>query len=78
VTEPVRTCCGCRRKAPQAELWRFASKDGELVRDDARALPGRGAYTCPDSACYRLAAKRRAFARTLRAPVRVPEDVPPV
>jgi len=34
-------------------------------------MPGRGAYTCRDVGCFELAASRRAFARTLRAPVRV-------
>lgn len=66
---PIRTCVGCRRRAPQSELLRFASVDGVLAQ--GRALPGRGVYTCRRLACFEQAHARRAFARTLRAPVEV-------
>jgi uncharacterized protein len=64
---PVRTCAGCGRKAPQAELIRFAAADGTLAR--GRALPGRGAYTCRRLACFERAVTRRAFNRVLRRTV---------
>jgi predicted RNA-binding protein YlxR (DUF448 family) len=42
--------------------------DGSLVT--GRALPGRGAWLCRDSAaCVDVAQKRRAFERALRGPV---------
>ena len=66
---PIRTCAGCGRKAPQAELIRFAARDGALTAD--RALPGRGVYTCRRLACFERAVARRAFNRTLRQNVRV-------
>jgi predicted RNA-binding protein YlxR (DUF448 family) len=66
---PIRSCAGCGRKAPQAELIRFAAQEGELVAD--RRAPGRGVYTCRRLACFERALSRRAFARTLRRPVRV-------
>jgi predicted RNA-binding protein YlxR (DUF448 family) len=70
VTEPVRTCAGCGRKAQQAELVRFGERDGAL----APASPGssgRGVYTCRRLACFERARDRRAFARTLRRTVTV-------
>ena len=66
----VRTCVGCRQRAPASELLRFvAVADGEkvsLVADPARRLPGRGAHVHPDPACVALAERRRAFGRALR------------
>jgi predicted RNA-binding protein YlxR (DUF448 family) len=67
---PVRTCAGCGRRAPKAELVRFVSRDGILTRAEPGA-PGRGVYTCRRLACFERAAARRAFARTLKASVRV-------
>ena len=64
----VRTCAGCGRKAPQAELQRFHAAGGELLPD---AGPGRGAYTCRRLSCFERALAHRAFARTLRATVHV-------
>jgi uncharacterized protein len=69
VTEPVRSCIGCGRKAPQKELLRFVARDGLLVAGDGG--PGRGAYTCRRLSCFERAAARRAFNRTLRQNVRV-------
>jgi uncharacterized protein len=71
---PVRTCVGCGRKAPQRELLRFVATDGTLRLDRSGRLPGRGAYTHPRLACFERAAARRAFSRTLRRNVRIPEN----
>jgi uncharacterized protein len=68
VSEPIRTCAGCGRKAPQRELLRFAAADGALAPGDG---PGRGVYTCRRLSCFERAAARRAFNRTLRQTVRV-------
>jgi uncharacterized protein len=67
---PVRTCAGCGRRAPKAELVRFVARDGALVQGTSGA-PGRGVYTCRRLSCFERAVARRAFARTLRASVRV-------
>jgi len=75
VADPVRTCVGCGRKAPQAELLRFAAVAGALTLDRERRLPGRGAYTCHSAACFERARTRRAFARVLRQPVAVPDGL---
>jgi predicted RNA-binding protein YlxR (DUF448 family) len=66
---PIRTCAGCGRKAPKAELLRFSAVAGEL-----RAAPescGRGVYTCRRLSCFERALSLRAFNRTLRARLRV-------
>ncbi|MCP9487857.1 MAG: YlxR family protein [Gaiellaceae bacterium MAG52_C11] len=69
MTLPKRTCVGCGRKAPQAELLRFTAADGALV--SGRTNPGRGAYTCRRLACFERAVDRRAFARVLRRTVSI-------
>ena len=66
---PVRTCVGCRRREPQALLLRVVADGTTVAVDPRRRAPGRGAYVHPDPACVALAVKKRAFGRTLRAPV---------
>jgi len=73
VTEPIRSCIGCGRKAPQGQLLRFAAVDGQLV--PGGGMPGRGAYTCRRLACFERAVSRRAFNRTLRKTVRVDQEL---
>jgi uncharacterized protein len=73
VSDPIRTCAGCGRKAPQDELLRFVARDGTLVH--SQQGPGRGVYTCPRLACFERAAERRAFNRTLRQTVRVDPEL---
>src|SRR5689334_658371 len=63
---PVRTCVGCRQRAAKDDLLRIAVIGGECVPDPRGTLPGRGAYLHPDTACYDLAVRRRAFARAYR------------
>jgi predicted RNA-binding protein YlxR (DUF448 family) len=52
---------------------RFAAVDGVLTQ--GRRLPGRGAYTCRDLACFEEALSRRAFRRTLRTDVDVSPEL---
>ena len=66
---PTRTCAGCGRKAPKTELVRFTAPDGVLT--PGQRLPGRGVYTCRRLSCYERALSQRAFARTLKRPVRI-------
>jgi uncharacterized protein len=73
VTEPIRSCIGCGRKAPQGQLLRFAAVDGQLV--PGAGIPGRGAYTCRRLACFERAVSRRAFNRTLRKTVRIDQKL---
>ena len=73
MTEPIRSCVGCGRKAAQSELLRFVAKDGRLVPGSTE--PGRGAYTCRRLTCFERAISRRAFNRTLRQTVRVEQEL---
>jgi len=72
VSEPVRTCIGCRERATKRELLRVtAGSDAygasAVVPDPRGAAPGRGAHLHPTSECYDLAVRRKAFSRALRA-----------
>ena len=73
MSEPIRTCAGCGRKAPQAELLRFAAIGGTLTH--APKGPGRGVYTCRRLSCFERALDRRAFNRTLRQTVQVDPEL---
>ena len=64
--QPVRTCIGCGRRAPQAELVRFRAQAGGVVLDRARS-GGRGSWLHPALACLERALQRRAFPRALRS-----------
>jgi predicted RNA-binding protein YlxR (DUF448 family) len=66
---PVRTCVGCGRKAPQAELVRFVARAGKLER--SRSGGGRGAYLCPQESCFERALRRNGFGRALRVRVAI-------
>ncbi|MFJ2542059.1 YlxR family protein [Microbacterium sp. NPDC087589] len=79
--EPVRTCVGCRTRAPRATLLRVVSQDDVLIIDERSVLPGRGAWVHPTPECMDAALRRRAFGRALRASgnldTRIIEQYPP-
>lgn len=64
---PVRTCVGCRMRAPRATLLRVVAVDLTLVVDERAILPGRGAWVHETQECLDAALRRRAFVRALRA-----------
>ena len=64
--QPVRTCVGCGRKAPQPGLVRLKADAGSVVIDRAHT-GGRGAWLHPAAACLERALQRRVFPRALRA-----------
>jgi hypothetical protein len=67
---PVRTCAGCRERAPKAELLRVARRpDGRVVVDPTGREPGRGAYVHPRPACVDAAIGRGGLSRALRTGV---------
>lgn len=68
VATPVRTCVGCRERAPAADLLRVVAVEGAALPDVRRVLPGRGAHLHRDLGCLDLAERRRAFPRALRVP----------
>jgi uncharacterized protein len=74
---PVRTCVGCRERAPATELLRVVAEPVAVteanaaevivvVPDPTRRRPGRGAHLHHDPACLARAVRRRAFGRALR------------
>ncbi|WP_308190230.1 YlxR family protein [Amycolatopsis sp. GM8] len=64
---PVRMCVGCRKRASVGELLRVVATDGQVVVDERRRLPGRGAWLHPEPGCLTKAERRRAFPRALRS-----------
>ncbi|HEY4226537.1 MAG TPA: YlxR family protein [Pseudolysinimonas sp.] len=74
--EPVRTCLGCRQRAPRSSLVRVVARDGRVVVDAAARLPGRGAWVHPARACLETAVSRKAFGRALRASITDLTSVP--
>jgi predicted RNA-binding protein YlxR (DUF448 family) len=52
---------------------RFVAREGKLVAGPKE--PGRGAYTCRRLECFERAASNRGFARTLRTPVQVDQNL---
>ena len=50
-SNPVRTCVGCRKRAPVNDLLRVVVRTGVLVPDPRRRLPGRGASVHPTPEC---------------------------
>ena len=75
MSDPVRTCLGCRQRAARHELLRVVATDQgsghTVVPDPGRRLPGRGANVHPTPECLALALRRRAFPRALRVPGRL-------
>ena len=64
--EPVRTCVGCRVRAPKAELLRIARTPDGVRADPEAVAPGRGAYLHRALDCAEAALARGAIARALR------------
>ncbi|MGB7818934.1 MAG: YlxR family protein [Ornithinibacter sp.] len=68
----MRTCIGCRGSDSRSALLRVVLGTGAdgtpvLLPDPERRRPGRGAWLHPDSSCFDLAVRRRAFGRALRS-----------
>ncbi|MBS0241555.1 MAG: RNA-binding protein [Proteobacteria bacterium] len=71
-----RTCAVTRAKLAPEELIRFVrAPDGTITPDLARKLPGRGVWVGLDRATVDKAATQNAFARSLKAPVVVPDEL---
>ncbi len=48
---PIRTCVVCRGRYHQADLYRFAVIDSEIMFDLKRRIPSRGYYVCNKNEC---------------------------
>jgi hypothetical protein len=70
---PLRLCAVSRAQRPLDELIRFVlGPDGTVVPDLARRLPGRGVWV----GATREAVRQKVFARSLKQPVTMPDDLP--
>ena len=67
---PQRTCIGCRQVKPKRELVRLVcTPEGELVVDETGKRNGRGAYLCPDKACWEAALRGGQLAKALKTKI---------
>lgn len=63
---PMRMCLGCREMKAKKELLRVVrSPQGEVSLDVTGKKPGRGAYICPQSDCFKKAVKQKQLERML-------------
>ncbi|MDF2501034.1 MAG: hypothetical protein K0Q77_1748 [Anaerosporomusa subterranea] len=64
---PNRMCVGCQDSKSKKELLRVVrTPDGEIRIDPTGKLAGRGAYICPDPACFAKAYKEKRLERALK------------
>ncbi len=71
-----RTCALTRSPlTPETGLRFVAGPDGLIVPDLGRRLPGRGVWLTLSRAIVTEAARKGAFARSLKRPITVPDDL---
>ena len=75
MSQPVRTCLGCRQRADKSELLRLVWTPNGLVADVRQRELGRGAYLHFRAECLAQAARRRAVGRALRVESVTAEDL---
>lgn len=67
---PQRQCVGCREMKEKRTLVRVVkSPEGAIRLDFSGKLPGRGAYVCRDSECFKRARRSRALERAFSTPI---------
>jgi len=64
--DPIRTCIGCRSRAPRHELLRFVAESGRIRVDHSAVMSGRGAWAHASAVCLESALSRGGFARAFR------------
>ena len=71
---PQRSCIVCGAKTSKRELFRIVlTPERECVVDETGKRPGRGAYLCHRTACWRGALRGRRLAAALRGEI-TPDD----
>lgn len=71
---PQRTCVACRQVRPKKELIRIIrSPSGEIEVDETGKKSGRGAYLCPNRACWEIALTKRSLEHALKTEITVEE-----
>ena len=67
---PQRLCIGCGALKPKKSLLRIVREaNGEISLDASGRKNGRGAYICPDQACFAKIKKSRALDRSFKTGV---------
>lgn len=67
---PKRTCVGCRVTGEKRDFVRAVRTPvGTVEIDLTGKRAGRGAYLCPQSACWEQALKKDRLARALRTTI---------
>ena len=73
---PERKCIATGDVQPKHGLIRFViGPDNQVYPDILGKLPGRGIYVSADRAALELAVKKKAFARSAKQPVTLPEGL---
>lgn len=63
---PMRQCVGCKQLKPKKELVRVVkNSEGEISIDLVGKKPGKGAYVCRNTECFKAARKAKSFERSL-------------
>lgn len=71
---PMRKCTGCGSMKPKRELIRVVkTPEDEIKLDFSGKLNGRGAYICPDIACFNAARKARRFENAFET--KIPDEI---
>ena len=71
---PLRKCIGCNEQKPKKELLRVVrSPDGDISTDETGKKAGRGAYLCPNKACFEKARKAKRLERAFAC--QIPSEV---
>lgn len=79
MSEPLRTCIGCRTRDTQRAMVRIIRSgggDGHLPNihvDGDRRLPGRGAWLHPSEECLAKTIRRDGLARAFKTMIEAPE-----
>lgn len=67
---PQRTCVACRQVKPHRELIRIVRlPSGDVEVDEKGKKPGRGAYLCPNRACWERASSRKLVEHALKTKI---------
>lgn len=71
---PMRQCIGCREMKDKREMIRvIKTPEDELVIDKTGRQNGRGAYLCPDIACFVKARKNHGLEHSLK--MKIPPEI---
>jgi len=67
---PLRRCTGCREMKGKKEMLRIVrDPEGAYSIDRTSKKSGRGAYVCPNSACFEKAYKTKGLDRSFGSAV---------